>query len=173
VRTRGVAGTGIADAARLTAAAHAFDGVVRQVAEVATTASGLVARVQLAIVHAGSPLGGTQGEGNAVVVESASAGSIVLAGKGAGGEPTAGALFGDLHRPAGPLPLPQVVRVARTDPRVHDWLVVSSEAARAREAVEDDGLEATERDGVIVARGTEEEVERAVDGLRAAVARLT
>jgi homoserine dehydrogenase len=172
VRAGGVAGTTIHDAACLGAAARAVGGVVRQVAEAAVTASGLVARVQLAVVAAASPLGRTEDEGNAVVVESASAGAIVLAGKGAGGDPTAGALLGDLHRPAGPLPLPQMVRVAHVDPRVHDWLVVATDAAATRQALAAHGLEATERAGVVIVRGTENEIERGAAGIEVVLARL-
>lgn len=170
VRTRGVAGTSLADAPRLVAAVRAFGGVVRQVAEVATTESGLVARVGLAVVPASSALGRAHDEGNAVVIESASAGAIVLAGKGAGGDPTAGALLGDLHRPAGPLPTPQAVRVAHVDPRAHDWLVVTHDVATTRRALA--GFEVTERDGVLAVRGREADVDRALAGSGAAVAPL-
>ena len=172
VRTRGVAGTTVADAPRLVAAARALDGVVRQVAEVAATPSGLVARVQLAVVPASSALGRAHDEGNVVVVESASAGAIVLAGRGAGGDPTAGALLGDLHRPAGPLPLPQAVRVAHVDPRVHDWLVVHEDTPALRAALVRQGLEVTEREGQVVVRGPEATVDRALAETDSAAAAL-
>jgi homoserine dehydrogenase len=95
----------------------ARDGrVVRQVAEVAETPHGLVARVALESLAPDDPLAETPGERNRITVSSRSAGVLVFEGPGAGGDATAGALLADLRRGGGALPGPAMVRVAAVTP---------------------------------------------------------
>ena len=88
-----------------------------QLAECDVTAHGLVARVEPAVIGPGHDLARATAEWNAVTVESGSAGTILFAGRGAGGDPTAGALYGDLGATSPPLPAPRAVQVASRDER--------------------------------------------------------
>ncbi|MBI2795864.1 MAG: homoserine dehydrogenase [Gemmatimonadetes bacterium] len=115
----------LVDAITLTPAVAALGCATRQLAEVEVTPTGLVASVEPAVVPRSHPLGRVDDEWNAVTVESASAGTIVLSGPGAGGDATAGALYADIGAGGPPLPLPSVARVAARDERRCAWLVRS------------------------------------------------
>ena len=179
VATRGL----VPDAERLVAAARAAGRSCRLVAEVVETPAGVVATVEPVAVPADGEFGRVHGERNAVVVESESAGTIVLGGPGAGGAPTAGALLGDVlraHRagdaPAGPpagalgsvhAGLP-ATRVAPADDRALAWLVALPVALAAEGAGGGDGLAgAARRVGVALAP------EPAVPGAALALWRVT
>ena len=72
-----------------------------------------------------------------MTVESASAGTILFAGRGAGGDPTAGALHGDLGAMSPPLPTPRAVHLSSRDDRALPWvLLVLGATDLAREAIE-------------------------------------
>lgn len=57
---------------------------------------GISVRVHPALVPADHPLAGVRGAFNAVFIETAAAGELMLYGKGAGGRPTASAVLGDV-----------------------------------------------------------------------------
>lgn len=97
VRRRGI----VPHPERLAADAALLGGVPRLVAEVADTGEGIAAAVEPVIVAAGSELGRTRDEENAIVIESRWNGRVRLSGPGAGGAPTASALLGDMLRSAG------------------------------------------------------------------------
>jgi homoserine dehydrogenase len=99
VHTRGIAG----GADRLMAAARELGGTLRLVGDVRRTRSGVSAGVLPTLVAPHSPFASVRGEENLLVIESATSGEVRLAGRGAGGNPTAAALFADLLRPASPL----------------------------------------------------------------------
>ena len=109
---------------RLAADAALLGGVPRLVAEVVDTGDGVAAAVEPIIVTAGSDLGRTRDEENAVVIESRWNGRVRLSGPGAGGAPTASALLGDMLRSAGrtgrihATPRPPV-----EDGRQHRWVI--------------------------------------------------
>ena len=113
------------DAVALASLVASLGAVTRQVAEVERTNSGLVSSVEPAVVSGSHAFGRADDEWNAVSIESTSAGAIVLAGPGAGGEATAGALHADIGLPSAPLPPPCVARVSATDERVLGWVVAS------------------------------------------------
>ncbi len=69
-------------------------------------ADGITVRVHPAMIPRSHPLAGVRGAFNAVFVEAEAAGELMFYGRGAGGEPTASAVLGDLvavarHRVAG------------------------------------------------------------------------
>ena len=70
--------------------------VVKLLAIAERTPEGVVVRVHPALVPAEHPLAGVRGSFNAVFVEARSAGELMFYGRGAGGEPTASAVLGDL-----------------------------------------------------------------------------
>lgn len=83
--------------------ASRFGHVVKPVAVVERTDNGdvgpepeLAVRVHPAMLPARHPLASVRGSFNAVFVEGAAAGEIMLYGRGAGGRPTASAVLGDL-----------------------------------------------------------------------------
>lgn len=71
-------------------------GRLRLVGECRLAPSGVVASVRPEIVAADSPLGRTVDEQNRVMIDVAWGSPVELAGQGAGGVPTAAALWGDL-----------------------------------------------------------------------------
>lgn len=71
-------------------------GRLRLIGECRRTASGIVAAVRPEIVPPGSPFGRTVNEENRVIIDLGWGTPIELAGPGAGGEPTAAALWSDL-----------------------------------------------------------------------------
>jgi len=76
--------------------ARANDQVVKLLAIAERTGEGVVVRVHPALVPAAHPLAGVRGAFNAVFVEARSAGELMFYGRGAGGEPTASAVLGDV-----------------------------------------------------------------------------
>ncbi len=80
------------------AAARAAGCVVKPpaVCERAADAGSVAVRVHPAMVPVEHPLAAVGGADNAVVVEAAASGRLMVAGPGAGGPPTAGAVLGDL-----------------------------------------------------------------------------
>jgi homoserine dehydrogenase len=60
------------------------------------TPAGVSARVHPALVPTGHPLGAVRGAYNAIFVEGPSVGELLFTGPGAGGEPTATAILGDV-----------------------------------------------------------------------------
>ncbi|NLF04023.1 MAG: homoserine dehydrogenase [Actinomycetales bacterium] len=76
--------------------AKANDQVVKLLAIAERTEDGVVVRVHPALVPAAHPLAGVHGAFNAVFVEARSAGELMFYGRGAGGEPTASAVLGDV-----------------------------------------------------------------------------
>ena len=119
VRRRGI----VPHPDRLARAASVAGGVLRLVGEAALTDEGVVASVEPVVVAAGSDLGRTRDEENAVVVASRWNGSVRLSGPGAGGSPTASALLGDMLRGAQRLPRPASTPAAPTDRRAHRWVI--------------------------------------------------
>ncbi|GIG22292.1 homoserine dehydrogenase [Cellulomonas chitinilytica] len=65
-------------------------------AEDGSTTAGIQVRVHPALVPAGHPLAGVRGAFNAVFVEAEAAGELMFYGRGAGGQPTASAVLGDV-----------------------------------------------------------------------------
>lgn len=129
-----VARRGLADALAFATIAGPLGGRAVQLAESDETPHGLVARVEPAVIGLGHDLARATAEWNALTVESGSAGTMLFAGRGAGGDPTAGALYGDLGATSTPLPAPRAVQVASRDERVLHWLLwarVDLAAARA------------------------------------------
>ncbi len=66
------------------------------VAELADDESGVIARVHPAMIPRSHPLASVRDAFNAVFVEAESAGEMMFYGRGAGGEPTASAVLGDV-----------------------------------------------------------------------------
>jgi homoserine dehydrogenase len=133
LRRRGIG----ADPERLAADAALLGGVPRLVAEVVATAQGIVAAVEPVIVPAGSELGRTRNEENAVVIDSRWNGSVRLSGPGAGGPPTASALLGDMLRPTARQPRPRaVLHPIIEDAREHAWVISVRRDERAEVALE-------------------------------------
>ncbi len=131
-----VASRPLTDALALAQRAAALGGRAVQLAECEVTAHGLVARVEPAVIGAAHDLARATAEWNAVTVESTSAGTILFAGRGAGGDPTAGALYGDLGASSATLPAPRVVQVAGHDERALRWIVWSrADESAVRSAV--------------------------------------
>ena len=118
------------DAVVLAGAAKALDATTIQLAECVRTPAGLVASVEPAVAPLAHPLGRVTGECNAVTVDSDSAGTIVFSGRGAGGDPTAGALHADLGATSGPLPAPRITAIASRDGRDLGWLLWSRSGDR-------------------------------------------
>jgi homoserine dehydrogenase len=88
---------GIADfqVADLRFAAH-LGYVVKLLAIAERTSAGVNARVHPAMIRADHPLASIRGATNAIYVEGPSVGELLFAGPGAGGEPTATAVLGDV-----------------------------------------------------------------------------
>jgi len=80
------------------ASARAMGFVVKllAVAELAPDEAGVIVRVHPAMVPRNHPLASVRDAFNAVFVEAESAGEMMFYGRGAGGEPTASAVLGDL-----------------------------------------------------------------------------
>jgi homoserine dehydrogenase len=107
VHREGITGVSAADVA----AARSSDSVVKLLAICERTvdadgAEGVSVRVHPAMIPRSHPLAGVRGAFNAVFVESDAAGELMFYGQGAGGQPTASAVLGDLvsvarHRVAG------------------------------------------------------------------------
>jgi homoserine dehydrogenase len=77
--------------------AKAMDLVVKLLAIADVTDEGAIAvRVHPALISRSHPLASVRDSYNAVFIESASAGQMMFYGRGAGGEPTASAILGDL-----------------------------------------------------------------------------
>ncbi len=77
--------------------AKAMDLVIKLLAIADVTDDGAIAvRVHPALISRAHPLASVRDSYNAVFVESASAGQMMFYGRGAGGEPTASAILGDL-----------------------------------------------------------------------------
>lgn len=77
--------------------AKAMDLVIKLLAIADVTDEGaIVVRVHPALISRAHPLASVRDSYNAVFVESASAGQMMFYGRGAGGEPTASAILGDL-----------------------------------------------------------------------------
>lgn len=85
------------DPAALVAAARATGGRLRLVGACQRTPDGIVATVRPEVVAPDSALGQTVGEQNRLVVNLGWAAPLELAGPGAGGVPTAAALWSDLR----------------------------------------------------------------------------
>lgn len=86
----------------LGAAAGLFGGVPKLVGECVRAGGGVDASVEPAVVWAVSELGSARAENNVVIVDSRWNGRVALTGPGAGGTPTASALFSDILAGAGP-----------------------------------------------------------------------
>jgi homoserine dehydrogenase len=83
-----------------------MDCVVKLLAICERTPDGVGVRVHPAMIPRSHPLGAVRDAYNAVRVEASAAGELMLSGKGAGGDPTASAVLGDVvavarHRVAG------------------------------------------------------------------------
>jgi homoserine dehydrogenase len=90
------------------AAARAMDCVVKLLAICERTDSGISVRVHPAMIPRSHPLAGVGDAFNAVFVEANAAGQLMFYGRGAGGDPTASAVLGDVvavaqHRVGGGL----------------------------------------------------------------------
>jgi homoserine dehydrogenase len=78
------------------AAAKRLGHVIKLLAVAERTGGGVVARVHPAMVPLGHPLASIRGATNAIFIEGPSVGRLLFAGPGAGGEPTATAVLGDV-----------------------------------------------------------------------------
>jgi homoserine dehydrogenase len=78
------------------AAARQLGYVVKLLAVAEQTAAGACVRVHPAMVPADHPLAAVRGANNAVFVEGPAVGELLFSGPGAGGEPTATAVLGDV-----------------------------------------------------------------------------
>jgi len=90
------------------AAAREMDSVVKLLAICERTEAGVSVRVHPAMIPRSHPLAGVREAFNAVFVEADAAGQLMFYGRGAGGDPTASAVLGDLvavarHRVGGGL----------------------------------------------------------------------
>jgi len=92
VAVEGIMGVTAQDIAWATSTGY----VVKLLAIAERTDGGVVVRVHPALVPAAHPLAGVRGAFNAVFVEARSAGELMFYGRGAGGEPTASAVLGDV-----------------------------------------------------------------------------
>jgi homoserine dehydrogenase len=70
--------------------------VIKLLAIAERTEGGVLARVHPALVPLAHPLAGVRGAYNAVFIEAEAAGELMFYGRGAGGEPTASAVLGDV-----------------------------------------------------------------------------
>ncbi|WP_156249971.1 homoserine dehydrogenase [Pseudactinotalea terrae] len=97
VTLRDVPTAGISDiTAADIAAATEMGFVIKLLAIAETGPDGLAVRVHPALVPLDHPLAGVHGAYNAVVVDAEAAGTLMFYGAGAGGQPTASAVLGDL-----------------------------------------------------------------------------
>lgn len=80
------------------AQARAAGRVLRQVASVSRSPSGVKARVRLEALSHDDPLARTRDEGNCVVLTPAQGAVVIVTGKGAGRAPTAASVMGDITR---------------------------------------------------------------------------
>ncbi|MCW2622770.1 MAG: Homoserine dehydrogenase, partial [Frankiales bacterium] len=78
------------------ASAKAMGCVVKLLAIVEREGDSVIARVHPAMIPRSHPLGGVREAYNAVFIEAVAAGKLMFYGSGAGGEPTASAVLGDL-----------------------------------------------------------------------------
>src|SRR5206468_12197522 len=78
------------------ASARQLGRIVKLLAICERSGSGVAVRVHPAMIPRAHPLAAVGGAYNAVFVEAASAGQLMFYGQGAGGEPTASAVLGDL-----------------------------------------------------------------------------
>lgn len=78
------------------AAAARLGYVLKLLAVAERTPAGVLARVHPAMVPAGHPLAAIRGATNAIFLSGAAVGELLFAGPGAGGEPTATAVLGDV-----------------------------------------------------------------------------
>jgi len=78
------------------AAAKEMDSVVKLLAICERTADGVSVRVHPAMIPRSHPLAGVREAFNAVFVEADAAGQLMFYGRGAGGDPTASAVLGDV-----------------------------------------------------------------------------
>ena len=78
------------------AAAHRLGYVIKLLAVAERTAAGVLARVHPAMVPIGHPLASIHGATNAIFLSGKAVGDLLFAGPGAGGEPTATAVLGDV-----------------------------------------------------------------------------
>ncbi|WP_420114160.1 homoserine dehydrogenase [Pseudactinotalea sp.] len=92
VPTAGITEVSAADIAAATEMGY----VVKLLAIAEAGESGLAVRVHPALVPLDHPLAGVHGAYNAVVVDAEAAGTLMFYGAGAGGQPTASAVLGDL-----------------------------------------------------------------------------
>jgi homoserine dehydrogenase len=92
VHREGITGVTAADVA----SAKAMGCVVKLLAIVEREGDNVLARVHPAMIPRQHPLGGVREAYNAVFIEAVSAGQLMFYGRGAGGEPTASAVLGDL-----------------------------------------------------------------------------
>ena len=77
-------------------AAHRLGYVIKLLAVAERTGAGVVARVHPAMVPIGHPLASIRGATNAIFLSGKAVGDLLFAGPGAGGEPTATAVLGDV-----------------------------------------------------------------------------
>lgn len=78
------------------AAAHRLGFVIKLLAVAERTPSGVLARVHPAMVPRDHPLAAIRGATNAIFLSGAAVGELLFAGPGAGGDPTATAVLGDV-----------------------------------------------------------------------------
>jgi homoserine dehydrogenase len=76
--------------------AKAQGGTLKLVAEAVLADGKLSLSVQPCVLPAADPLAGVRNELNALEIESDYAGSLLLQGRGAGGQPTASAVYADI-----------------------------------------------------------------------------
>ncbi|XBQ17105.1 MAG: hypothetical protein ABL308_04315 [Oceanicaulis sp.] len=72
--------------------------VLRQVATLGRRGAAITARVRLEAVEPGDPAGRARGEGNIAVFQPERGAEVIVAGKGAGREPTAASVIADIER---------------------------------------------------------------------------
>ena len=92
VYTQGITGVSAADIA----SAKALGFVIKLLAICERTADGISVRVHPSLIPRIHPLAAVHGAFNAVFVEAEAAGQLMFYGAGAGGEPTASAVLGDI-----------------------------------------------------------------------------
>jgi homoserine dehydrogenase len=106
------------------------------VAELVDGGPELSVRVHPAMVPKGHPLASVRGAFNAVFIEGAASGELMLYGRGAGGGPTASAVLGDLvdaarnQRTGAPAPAPKRTSIAlRPQPELQSAFYLSMDVA--------------------------------------------
>jgi homoserine dehydrogenase len=106
------------------------------VAELVDGGPELSVRVHPAMVPKGHPLASVRGAFNAVFIEGAASGQLMLYGRGAGGGPTASAVLGDLvdaarnQRAGAPAPAPKRTSIAlRPQPELQSAFYLSMDVA--------------------------------------------